>query len=197
MILHAGECRSQGTDSRSYAHRRTESDNPAPRRPQRILLPCSMLLSGSSATHAIFGPLRFSLHEPSVAGNTVMPYGMWVPVAVSSSVANSLEVREPIKGPEKNSFVPPVYMTDPQNYPPRWLLMCRTVVHFLGDISAKNYQNQLMYVEVIACHVISLLRTQCGIGIHMRFVIPLPPIGNFGYKVGNHFSQFRLKTVRY
>jgi len=47
----------------------------------------------------------------------------------------------------------------------------RFIVYFLGDISAKNYPNRLMYIEVITCNISSLFGTQCATGTHMRFVI--------------------------
>jgi len=45
------------------------------------------------------------------------------------------------------------------------------IAYFLSNISAKNYQNRLMYVEVIACHISVVFVPQCGNEMHVRFVI--------------------------
>jgi len=125
--------------ARAQTHVRMHTDGRSRTTPLRdvpsgscYLAPC---FSPAPAPLAIFGPLRFSLHEPSVAGNTVMPYGMWVLVAVSSSVASSLEVREPIKGPEKK-FVCSPYLYDG---PPELSTEVALNVQNCGSLSRRHF----------------------------------------------------------
>ena len=79
----------------------------------------------------------------------------------------------------------------------KWKITCVLIPYFLSSISATNYQNRLMYVEVIArATSVLFLKTQCTNLFTLHYNISSLIIPNNNYKC-NKWEYFTNGSYEY